>query len=240
MVGVGTLLNMAAIVAGGTVGLLFGKKFSEKTQEALVAACGISVLFIGVAGALSEMLTFDGTHFGMQGTLCLIVCFVLGTAVGEFLGIETWFENFGLWLRKKSGNEKDAGFLEAFLNSSLVVCIGAMAVVGALEDGLKGNITMLEAKSLLDAVIILAMSASMGRGCLFSAIPVGLLQGSITLLALWVKPLMTEAALSNISLVGSVMIFCVGVNLVFGKRVRVANTLPALIFAVLWALVGLE
>lgn len=239
MPGVGTLINMAAIVAGGAVGLLFGKRFSEKTQDALMVACGICVLFIGIAGALSEMLTFSAGHFGTQGTLCLIVCFVLGTAIGEFLDIETWFENFGLWLKRKSGNEKDAGFLNAFVTSSLVVCIGAMAVVGAIEDGLQGDIAMLEAKALLDAIIILAMSASMGKGCVFSAIPVGLFQGSITLLAFWLKPLMTPAALSNISLVGSVMIFCVGVNLVFGKRVRVANTLPALILAVIWALLAL-
>ncbi len=120
MVGMGTLLNMAAIVVGGIVGLLFGKHFSKKTQEALMVASGISVLFIGVAGALSEMLTFDNGHVGMQGTLCLIVCFVLGTAIGEFLDIEAWFESFGLWLKRKSGNEKDAGFLNAFVTSSLV------------------------------------------------------------------------------------------------------------------------
>ena len=239
MPGLGTLINMVAIVFGGTLGLFCGKRLGEKTQESLMVACGVCVLFIGIAGTLSEMLVFSDGHFSSRGAMMLIVCFVLGAALGEFIGIEELFERFGIWLKKKSGSENDTGFLDAFVSSSLVVCIGAMAVVGAIEDGLQGDITMLEAKAMLDAVIIMVMAASMGKGCIFSALPVGILQGSVTLLALWLKPLMTVAALSNISLVGSVMIFCVGINLVFGKKVRVANTLPALVFAVFWAFVDI-
>lgn len=239
MPGLGTLINMVAIVFGGTIGLFFGKRLGEKTQESLMVACGVCVLFIGIAGTLSEMLVFSEGHFSTRGSMMLIVCFVLGAALGEFIGIEELFERFGIWLKKKSGSENDTGFLDAFVSSSLVVCIGAMAVVGAIEDGLQGDITMLEAKAMLDAVIIMVMAASMGKGCIFSALPVGILQGSVTVLALWLKPLMTEAALSNISLVGSVMIFCVGINLVFGKKVRVANTLPALVLAVLWAFIDI-
>ena len=117
----------------------------------------------------------------------------------------------------------------------MTVSIGAMAIVGAVEDGIYGDYTVLAAKSLMDFVIILVMASSMGKGCLFSAIPVGILQGSVTLLARLVQPLLTPAALSNLGLVGSALIFCVGLNLIWKKTIRVANLLPALIIAVAYA-----
>ena len=126
-------------------------------------------------------------------------------------------------------------FVDAFVTASLTVCIGAMAVVGSIQDGIYGDISTLTAKAVLDMIIILVMTASMGKGCIFSAIPVGIFQGSVTLLARLIEPLMTEQALANLSLTGSAMIFCVGLNLVWGKKVRVANLLPGLIIAVIWA-----
>ena len=110
-----------------------------------------------------------------------------------------------------------------------------MAIVGAIQDGLEGDYSILATKAILDLIIIMVMTASMGKGCLFSAIPVAVLQGGVTLLAGLLRPVMTEAALSNISLVGSVLIFCVGINLVWGKKVRVANLLPAVVLAVIAA-----
>ena len=110
-----------------------------------------------------------------------------------------------------------------------------MAIVGAIQDGLAHDYSILVAKAVLDLVIICVMTASMGKGCIFSLIPVGILQGSVTLLAQLIKPLMTDTALSNLSYVGSILIFCVGLNLVWGKKVKVANMLPSIIFAVAWA-----
>lgn len=111
-----------------------------------------------------------------------------------------------------------------------------MAIIGAIQDSLQGDYTILFAKSVLDCIIIMVMTASMGKGCIFSAIPIGILQGSVTVLAGFLAPVMTEAALANLSYIGSILIFCVGLNLVFGPKVRVANLLPALVIAVLWAL----
>lgn len=125
--------------------------------------------------------------------------------------------------------------VDAFVTTSLTVCIGAMAVVGFIKDGIYGDYGILAAKAILDLIIVFVMTVSMGKGCVFSAIPVGIFQGIVTLLARLLEPLMTEAALSNLSLVGSIMIFCVGLNLVFGKKVKVANFLPAIVFAVAWA-----
>ena len=224
MLGFGTLINMAAIVLGGFVGLFFGRYLSETMQKSLLAVTGVCVLLIGILGLVSEMITVTDGKLTSANPLMLILCLVIGTAVGEWFGLEARIERFGVWLKARSGSEKDPGFLNAFVSSSLVVCVGAMAIVGAIEDGLSGNIAMLEAKSVLDAIIIMIMAASLGRGCLFSAIPVGLLQGSVT-----------QAVLSAISAVGSVMIFCVGLNLVFTLKIRVANTLPSLVLTVLWA-----
>ena len=122
--------------------------------------------------------------------------------------------------------------MDAFVTASLTVCIGAMAIVGSIQDGILGDYSILAAKAVLDRIIILVMTCSMGKGCIFSAIPVAVFQGSITALAGLIRPLMTEAALGNLSMIGSILIFCVGVNLVWGKKLKVANMLPAVVFAV--------
>jgi uncharacterized membrane protein YqgA involved in biofilm formation len=147
-------------------------------------------------------------------------------------------EKFGCWLKMKTGNAKDKEFVHGFVTTSLTVCIGAMAIVGAINDGIFGDYSILVAKAALDLVLVMIMTSSMGKGCIFSAIPVGIFQGSVTLLARLVEPLLTVAALSNLSLVGSVLIFCVGINLIWKNTIRVANLLPALIVAVAYALLG--
>jgi len=232
MVGLGTVINTAAIVLGGLCGLFFGRFFQERFQDALRTACGISVLFIGIGGALEEMFTVEGASVTSGRGMLITVCLALGALAGEALNIEEWLGRFGEWLKRKTGNARDPQFVEGFVTASLTVCIGAMAIVGAIQDGIRGDYSILATKAVLDFIIILVMACSMGKGCLFSAIPVAALQGSITALARLVRPVMTDAALANLSLIGSVLIFCVGVNLVFGKKVRVANLLPAVIIAV--------
>ena len=240
MPGLGTLINVGAIVAGGICGRLFGTKLKQQMQDTLMSANGICVLFIGIGGVLQKMLVLqsDGT-FALTGTMMLIGSFAIGALVGELLNIEYRLEQFGEWLKQKTGNQKDTAFVDAFVTASLTVCIGAMAVVGSIQDGIYGDISTLTAKAVLDLIIILVMTASMGKGCIFSAIPVGVFQGSVTLLARLIEPLMTQKALDNLSLTGSAMIFCVGLNLVWGKKVRVANLLPGLIVAVVWAFLPL-
>lgn len=232
MVGLGTIINTLAILAGGILGMVFGRFFKESVQDALCKTCGVCTLFLGIAGALEGMLTVDGNGVVSGGTMLIIGCLALGSLVGEFLDLEGAFERFGQWLKRKTGNAKDKGFVDAFVTASLTVCIGAMAIVGSIQDGILGDYSILAAKAVLDLIIILVMTCSMGRGCIFSAIPVAVFQGSITALAGLIRPLMTEAALGNLSMIGSILIFCVGVNLVWGKKLKVANMLPAVIFAV--------
>ena len=235
MPGLGTIINTAAIIVGGLLGLLFKNILSDHMQDTLLKANGVCVLFIGIGGAMQQMLKIADGALETTGSMMLIVCFVLGSIVGELFDLELRFEQFGAWLRQKTHNESDSGFLDGFIHASLTVCIGAMAIVGSIQDGLMGDYSLLCAKAALDAIIIMVMAASMGKGCIFSAIPVAILQGGVTLLSRLIAPLITDAAIANLSYSGSILIFCVGLNLVWGKKIKVANMLPTLIFAVIYA-----
>lgn len=235
MIGLGTIINSVAIIAGGFLGHFTGKLFNSEQQDSLNKTCGISVLFIAIAGAMQGMLKIENGEIMSGKSMLVVLCLALGTIIGELIGIEKGFERFGEWLKKKTGNSGDAGFVNAFVSASLTVCIGAMAIVGAIQDGILRDCTTLAVKSVLDFIIISVMTSSMGKGCAFSAIPVFIFEGSITLLARLISPIMTELAIAYLSLIGSILIFCVGINLVWGKTLRVANMLPAVLFAVLAA-----
>ena len=235
MIGLGTIINTAAIILGGIAGGLFGKRLTERYQDTLMKACGLCVIFLGIAGALEKMFTVQDGSIVSGGTMMMIASFAIGSLAGEWINIEHHMNRFGEWLKVKSGNSKDKIFVDAFVTASLTVCVGAMAIVGSIQDGILGDYNTLLMKAILDFVIICVMTASMGKGCAFSAIPVALFQGSITLLARGIEPIMTEHALNNLSLVGSMLIFCVGINLVWEKKFKVANMLPAIVVAVIWA-----
>lgn len=235
MSGLGTIINVSAIALAGILGSLFGKALKASVQKTLMAATGLCVLFLGIAGTMEQMLTIQQGKLVSGGSMIIIGCFTLGTLIGSWLDIETRLERFGGWLKIKTGSQQDGGFVGAFVDATLTVCIGAMAVVGAIEDGLSGDYSLLAAKAVLDFIIIFVMTSAMGRGCGFSAIPVGIFQGVITLLARLLSPVMTDTALSYLSMTGSMLIFCVGVNLIWGKKFSVANMLPTLIFAVIAA-----
>lgn len=235
MYGLGTIINTAAIVAGGAGGALFGRFLKENVQDTLTKVCGVSTLFIAITGALEQMLTVENGAIVSHGAMLVIGCLTIGAVIGELLNLEGAFERFGEWLKQKTGNARDKRFVDAFVTASLTVCIGAMAIVGSIEDGISGDYSILATKAVLDFIIIMVMSCSMGRGAIFSAIPVAILQGSITVLAGLLRPVMTVGALANLSMVGNVLIFCVGINLVWDKKVRVANLLPSIVAAVIAA-----
>lgn len=236
MAGMGTLINVGGILAGGIGGLLFGKALKKRYQDTLMMACGVCVMFLGIGGTMQEMLKISQGKLTTEGTMMLIGSYAAGALIGEWLNIERKMEQFGEWLKIKTSNSGDGAFVDAFVTASLTVCIGAMAVVGAIQDGIYGDSSILAAKTVLDLLIIMVMTASLGKGCMFSAIPVALFQGGITALSTVIQPFMTEQALSNLSLTGSILIFCVGLNLIWGKKVKVANMLPCIVVAVLWAL----
>ena len=222
--GLGTLINVAGIIIGGLIGLFGGKFLTAKIQHTLQDACALAVIFLGADGALKNL-----------DTMLFIASLIGGGLIGEIIDIDGKFERFGIWLRTRSGNDGDTKFVDAFVTASLTVCIGAMAVIGAINDRLLHDATVLIVKATLDLIIILVMTASLGKGCIFSCISVGIFQGAITFFAGVLEPFMTEIALANLSGVGNVLIFAVGVNLFFpDKKISVANLLPALIIACLW------
>lgn len=236
MPGLGTIVNVVAIAVAGIIGCLAGERIAPRFQDTLVKAAAVAVLFLGVGGTLSQMLTFKNDTFSTQGSMMMIGSMAIGGLIGEWMKIEQRFTDFGEWLKQKTGNAKDSQFIEAFVTTSLTVCIGAMAIVGSIQDGILGDHSVLFAKSILDFMIVLIMAASLGKGSAFAAIPVGILQGSVTLCSELLKPLMTTAVMNNISYVGSILIFCVGVNLLWPNKIKVANLLPALVIAGLWVL----
>ena len=242
MPGLGTIINVCCIVAGGLVGLV-GKRFiSQRLQDALLKACGLSVIFLGLGGALEKMLTVataaDGTAvLSSGGTMMILVSLAAGSAIGEAIDLDARFEALGSWLREKTGSSEDATFVDGFVTASLTVCIGAMAIVGSIQDGISGDYTTLALKGAIDAVCICAMAASMGKGVIFSALPVGVWQGLVTAASTLLQPVMTQTALDNLGLVGSILIFCVGVNLIWPRTFKPANMLPAVFIAAAWAFV---
>lgn len=237
MFATGTLINTAAIAAGGILGMFSGRLLKENYREILNQANGVAVLFVGISGTIQNMIHIEGQRVSMDGAMMMIITLALGSLIGEFLDIDGHFIRFGEWLKQKTGNAKDSTFVNAFVTASLTVCIGAMAIVGSIQDGLSGNYETLAMKAVLDFTIIMVMSASIGKGAIFSAIPVFLLQGSVTVLASLAAPLMTPEAITNLSLVGSVLIFCVGMNLLKLHSFKAANMLPAVVLAAAWAFI---
>ncbi len=245
MYGLGTIVNVIAIIIGGLTGLIGGKLLTKRFQDMITMSCGLATLFLGAGGALSKMIIIDSGTLTTQGSLMMIVSLIAGALIGEALRIEDHLDQFGEWLKEKSGNGSDNSFVSAFVTASLTVCIGAMAIVGSIEDGIYANHSILFTKAILDFIIILIMTSSLGRGCIFSAVSVGIFQGLVTAFSRLIQPFMTEPALNNLSFVGNIMIFSVGLNLMLsvwhpdpseGRRIRVGNLLPGLVIAVIWAL----
>lgn len=235
MPGLGTIINCAAIIAGGVIGAVFGHFLNERVQEGLRLACGVGSMFIGLSGAVAGMLSYENGSFSSTNAMLVVGCLASGTLAGELIDIDSLFTRFGEWLKLKSGNAKDPNFVNGFVTASLTVSVGAMAVVGSIQDGIMGDYSVLATKAILDLIIVMVMTSAMGKGAVFSAIPVGVFQGSMTALSRLIMPIMTEEALANLSTVGSVLIFCVGLNLIWEGKIRVANMLPALLVSVIWA-----
>ena len=228
----GTIINTAAVLAGGVCGHFFGKLLKPRFQQTLTQACGVSTLFLSIAGAIRYLIPLDEKSLPGGGSMLIIACVALGGLLGELVNIDRGFERFGEWLKRKTGSAGDQGFVNGFLTASLTTCVGAMTIVGSLQDGIAGDWSILGTKSILDLVMVMVLTSSLGKGCVFSVIPIFVIEGGLTLLANWIKPLMTDLAMSYLSMVGSVLIFCIGVNLVWGNKIRVANLLPALLLAV--------
>ncbi len=228
IIGLGTLINTAAVLLGGIIGLLSKRGFSTSLQESMLKVLGVSTLFVSIAGALPGLLKIEQGALQTKGALLMILSLVIGTLIGEMLNIDSGITKLGEWLKKKAKADKNPQFVEGFATSSIIICVGAMAIVGSIQDGMTGDYSMLLTKSLLDFVLVMMLSSAFGVGVLFSALPLFLYQGALTLLAGAIAPLFTPTIISDLSYVGSVLIFGVGLNLLFKNTLKVANMLPSL------------
>ncbi len=232
MTGLGTIVNCAAVIVGAIIGMVFKKALKERFCELITQSMGLAVIFIGAAGGIGRIIELNKAENGTAQIVLMVVAFALGSFFGELINIQHQTERFASWLRVKTKSENDTGFISGFVSASLTICVRAMAVIGPIQDALSHDYSTLFTKAVLDMVIVMVIASAMGKGTVFSVIPLAVVQGLITLLAKLVEPLLTDSAITAISFVGSMMIFCVGVNLMFDKKIRVANMLPTIIFAV--------
>ena len=232
----GTIINALAVIAGGALGMIIKGGLPQRVSDLLMQALGLCTIFIGITGALSGMMKVEGGLLTTQGTMLLIASLGIGAVIGEFMDIEGRMEHLAKRIKRMVHSE-DNRFVEGFVSNALVICVGAMAVVGALQDGLTKDASMLITKAILDGLISMVFASALGIGVLFAAIPLAIYQGSITLLASVVAPLFDTVLIANLSFVGSVLIFGVGINLLFGKQIRIGNLLPALLVPVLYAII---
>ena len=231
MIGLGTVINMGLIIGGSIIGLTCGRFMKDNLKQTLMVVCGIIVLLLGMSGAMQFMLVIVNGSLQTTGPLLMIISMVVGAVIGEIIDLDRWITVFGDWVKDKTGNTGDPKFTQAFITASLTFTVGAMGVLGSIQDGLTGDYQTLLLKGILDGVIVMVMTSSMGKGALFSFIPVDITQWLITALAHVAAPLMTPQAIDNLSYVGSILIFCVGINMIWPNKIRLANLLPAIFIA---------
>lgn len=217
----GTIINAISILVGGLIGSLFKNKISTAYNETIMKALGLSVILIGLKGALQ-----------VNDILLLIISLTIGTLIGEMLKIEKGMEKIGTWLESKFA--KQGGLANGFVTASLVYCVGAMAIMGALESGLSNKHDILKAKSLIDGISAVVFASSLGIGVCFSAISVFIYQGTITLTAAFMKPFLVASVVNEMSAIGGLLIVAIGANMLEIKRIRVGNMLPAIFIPLIY------
>ncbi len=222
---IGTLINCAAIILGSAVGLLFRKGMKKKISDTVMQGVGLCVILIGLSGALET-----------QNTLLVIISMVIGGVVGAWIDIDDKMNRLGAFAQRKLTREGDEGntFAKGFVTASLIFCVGAMAVVGALDSGIRGDHSTLIAKSMLDGVTSLLLASTLGIGVMLSAVPILLYQGSIALLGTVIAPFLSTEVITEMSAVGGLLITGIGINMTLEKDIKVANLLPAIIVPFLY------
>ena len=232
----GTLINAALILLGGVIGLVFKKAVSKEMEYSVHKATGVAVLVIGICGILSSMLTVTEGKLSSSGELILVVSLTLGTFLGELLKLEERLNRGCKWIESKC---KMSNFSAGFITSTMIYCVGAMAIVGSINDGLLGDSSTLITKGILDGVTSVVLAASLGYGVLFSAIPILLYQGGMTLLAGLLDQVLVGELLSNICMVGYALVMCIGINFLYNsdKKIKTVNMLPSLLIPVAYAII---
>ena len=228
----GTLLNVATVLIGTTVGLLLGSRMPMRMQESLTTGLGLYTLVIGFSMAI-RIFTDPGADAG--DNLAVLTALLLGVAIGELLHLHDALEALGAWFQRRlSRGDRPSRISEGFVTASLVFCVGPLTILGSLDNGLRGDITLLAVKSLLDGVGSIAFAATLGPGVYLSALTVLVVQGGIAAGAFLLRDVMDSATILAVSATGGLILLGVGLRLLGLKAVRVANFLPALVLAPLF------
>lgn len=222
---IGTLINCIAIIVGSALGLLLRKGMNQNISKTVMQGIGLSVILIGIMGAIKT-----------GNTLLVILSMVVGGIIGSLIDIQKRMNQLGAYAERKltRGGDEKSTFAEGFVTASLVFCVGAMAVVGALDSGIRGDHSTLISKSALDAVAALVFSSTLGIGVMLSAVPVLIYQGAIALLGNAIAPLLSTQVITEMSAVGGLLIMAIGINMLLEKDINVANLLPAILVPFLY------
>ncbi|MCL2224247.1 MAG: DUF554 domain-containing protein [Defluviitaleaceae bacterium] len=217
----GAIINAIAILVGGGIGFLLKNRVSPQLAQGVMRALGLCVCVIGIQGALGGDI------------MLMAISIALGALTGELLHMDSRLNRFGLFLQNKFGKSgTESTFAQGFVSATLLFCVGAMAIVGSIDSGLRGDHSIVMTKSILDAFAAAVLASTFGAGVLFSAAAVLLYQGSIEFFAAFLQDVFTYTLITQISAVGGVMILAIGINMIFGEKIKTANLLPGFVFAV--------
>lgn len=234
MICLGTIVNVATILVGGMIGLFCKKILSERITDTIMQGIGLAVIIIGISGALKAVFTVVENEIVTNHILFMIISLAIGALIGELLKIEDRLEKTAKFCEKRFTKPGETStFAQGFITATLVFCVGSMAIVGALEEGMTGNTDILFAKSALDGITAIIFASTMGIGVLFAAVIVGIYQGTITLLAGLVAPYFNDLVITQISLIGSVLIIGIGFNMLKITKIKVGNLLPAIFIPII-------
>lgn len=226
--GIGTVVNVITVALGCTVGLIFKRFITEKLQTSLTSALALATLTVGICGVITGGVTLADGALSGRFTLLMIISIVAGTAIGTAIDIERRLESFGNFCQRKlAGGDGGSTFAQGFVSASLVFCVGSMSIVGALNDGISHDPSILFAKSALDGIMAVVFASTLGIGTLLSIVTVIVYQGAITLLSSLIAPYLTAEVVAQMSFIGNVLIMGIGFNFVYKPKFKVGNMLPA-------------
>ena len=232
----GTIINVVTVIAGGIIGMLLKKGIKGEIMDNVMKAEGVAVLIIGMNGVLTNMLSAgaDG-KITESGGLVLLISLALGAFIGEILKIDDRINGLGGWVEKRI---KSDGFSKGFVSAFIIFCVGSMSIIGAINDGLSGDSSVLMVKSTLDFITAMVLASTMGIGVVFACVPLFAYQGLISLFASYIKPLIESSPdmMTQFSMVGYAIIMCIGINFIAGQKIKTANLLPAMLVPVLYNL----
>ena len=240
MICLGTIVNVVAVIIGGSAGLALKKILSKRIAETVMQGVGLAVIIIGLSGTLGAVFTVSEGKLSSDHILLMIISLAIGAFIGEWLKIENRLDTFGKFIENKMVRPGETSTVaQGFVTATLIFCVGSMAIIGSLEDGINRNSTILFAKSTLDGITAMILASTMGVGVLFSAVAVGVYQGVITLFAMFFAPYLNDLVITQMSLIGSVLIMAIGMNMLNIAKIKVGNLLPSIFIPVIYFILRL-